>query len=100
MLLNIFSAIWGLDDYFKSELTRQNEARKSINFEIKNGKTALPPSADHVKIVKREEDGQIIVEMPIQFIRGNFNNADLPKMLLNVSYQIICSHSIISYLLF
>ncbi|KAK3880719.1 hypothetical protein Pcinc_014811 [Petrolisthes cinctipes] len=76
-------AIWYLDDFFKSELTRQNQARKSINFEVKNGKTALPPSADHVKIEKREEDGQIVVEMPIQFIRGNFNNADLPKMLLN-----------------
>lgn len=92
MLMNIFSAIWGLDDYFKSELTRQNQARKSINFEIKHGKTALPPSADHVDIVKREEDGQIIVEMPIQFIRGNFNNADLPKMLLNVNNLFIFCH--------
>lgn len=55
----------------------------------------MPPSADHVKIVEREENGQKVVEMPIQFIRGNFNNADLPKMLLNVSknyyfvYQIL-----------
>lgn len=89
MLMNIFSAIWGLDDYLKSELTRQNQARKSINFEIMHGKTALPPSADHVNIVKREEDGQVIVEMPIQFIRGNFNNADLPKMLLNVNNLLI-----------
>lgn len=52
---------------------------------MSEGKTAMPPSADHVKIVEREENGQKVVEMPIQFIRGNFNNADLPKMLLNVS---------------
>lgn len=92
MLINIFSAIWGLDDFFKSELTRQNQSRKSINFEMNHGKTALPPSADHVNIVRREEDGQIIVEMPIQFIRGNFNNADLPKMLLNVNNLHIFCH--------
>lgn len=51
----------------------------------------MPPSADHVRIVEREENGQKVVEMPIQFIRGNFNNADLPKMLLNVSRIYNCA---------
>ncbi|XP_063875239.1 tRNA-dihydrouridine(20) synthase [NAD(P)+]-like isoform X1 [Scylla paramamosain] len=81
--LQEISIIWGLEDYFKTQLAKQNEGRKSLNFEMSEGKTAMPPSADHVKIVEREENGQKVVEMPIQFIRGNFNNADLPKMLLN-----------------
>lgn len=81
--LQEISIIWGLEDYFKKQLAKQNEGRKSLNFELKEGKTAMPPSADHVKIVEREENGQKVVEMPIQFIRGNYNNADLPKMLLN-----------------
>lgn len=81
--LQEISTIWGLDEYFRTELEKQNEARGCLKFEEKNGKTAMPPSADHVKTLKREENGQKIVEMPIQFIRGNFNNADLPKMLLN-----------------
>ncbi|MPC14459.1 tRNA-dihydrouridine(20) synthase [NAD(P)+]-like [Portunus trituberculatus] len=81
--LQEISIIWGLEDYFKSQLAKQNEGRKTLNFEMSEGKTAMPPSADHVKIVEREENGQKVVEMPIQFIRGNFHNADLPKMLLN-----------------
>ncbi|KAK8738129.1 hypothetical protein OTU49_004059 [Cherax quadricarinatus] len=75
--------MWGLDEYFKTQLAKQSESRNCMHFEHKSGKTAMPPSADHVGIIKREENGQEIVEMPIQFIRGNFNNADLPKMLLN-----------------
>ena len=85
LIPSLNSLIWGLEDYFKTQLAKQNEGRKSLNFEMKEGKTAMPPSVDHVRIVEREEDGQKVMEMPIQFIRGNFNNADLPKMLLNVS---------------
>ncbi|KAG0720624.1 tRNA-dihydrouridine(20) synthase [NAD(P)+]-like [Chionoecetes opilio] len=81
--LQEISILWGLEDYFKIQLAKQNEGRKLLNFEMKQGKTAMPPSADHVKIVEREDDGQKFVEMPVQFVRGNFNNADLPKMILN-----------------
>ncbi|XP_045593604.1 tRNA-dihydrouridine(20) synthase [NAD(P)+]-like isoform X2 [Procambarus clarkii] len=81
--LQEITVIWGLGEYFKLQLDKQNKSHNCLTFEHKNGKTAMPPSADHVNIVEREENGQKIVEMPIQFIRGNFNNADLPKMLLN-----------------
>ncbi|KAK7070661.1 tRNA-dihydrouridine(20) synthase [NAD(P)+]-like protein, partial [Halocaridina rubra] len=75
--------IWGLASYFETEVLKQSELCKLKNIERESGKTYMPPSADFVSIVETCKDGQKRFEMPVQFIRGNFNNADLPKMLLN-----------------
>ncbi|XP_068201924.1 tRNA-dihydrouridine(20) synthase [NAD(P)+]-like [Palaemon carinicauda] len=76
--------LWGLKDYFDEKLKQQNDLRKLKNVRCEsNNKMYMPPSADYVSIGEKTENGQKIFEMPVQFIRGNFNNADLPKMLLN-----------------
>ncbi|XP_063588165.1 tRNA-dihydrouridine(20) synthase [NAD(P)+]-like [Penaeus indicus] len=75
--------IWGLGEYYKTEQAKQARLRLALNVERESGKVSMPPSADHVSIVEKVEEGQKVVEMPVQFIRGNYNNADLPKMLLN-----------------
>ena len=76
--------IWGLKSYFESQMEKQNALRKLKNIERESGKTYMPPSADYVSIVEKIENDHKSYEMPVQFLRGNFNNADLPKMLLNV----------------
>lgn len=75
--------IWGLKEYFEAKIKQQNDLQKLKNIKCESNKTYLPPNADYVSITEMMENGQKCFEMAVKFIRGNFNNADLPKMLLN-----------------
>ncbi|XP_064109697.1 tRNA-dihydrouridine(20) synthase [NAD(P)+]-like [Macrobrachium nipponense] len=75
--------IWDLKEYFEAKLKEQNDLQKLKNIKCESNKTYMPPNADYVSITEMVENGQKHFEMAVKFIRGNFNNADLPKMLLN-----------------
>ena len=75
--------IWGLaGEYDEALQKRQNDG--SLDRDLKDQRRWAFLNRDEMEIVKNEKNGQTIsVQMPMQFIRGNFCNADLPKMVLN-----------------
>ena len=77
------SAIWGLQAYFDEV----NKKHSALNEVLQNYKPKKQPNIDNIKFTNyTDEDDVETIESSMQFIRGNFNNADLPKMVLNVMH--------------
>ncbi|XP_076064823.1 dihydrouridine synthase 2 [Oratosquilla oratoria] len=73
--------IWDLSEHFR--VIRTHQYKVSQAKEEESGSIVMPTTIEEVNILRHNQDGQEIVEMPLQFIRGNFCNADVPKMILN-----------------
>ncbi|KAL7643962.1 UNVERIFIED_CONTAM: hypothetical protein RMT77_005974 [Armadillidium vulgare] len=73
-------SLWDLKDYFNDFM---KEHFSTIADSKVNSRSCAPQSIENIKIEEKEENGVKIIEMPLHFIRGNYSNANLPKMILN-----------------
>ena len=79
------SALWDLKEYFNEEI-KSRESRVATTIRVRS--RCAPLSIDSVEVLeKTDENGIKIIQMPLHFIRGNFANADLPKMILHVRFS-------------
>ncbi|KAA0191407.1 hypothetical protein HAZT_HAZT007393 [Hyalella azteca] len=79
--------IWNLDDEYAAALKDRQRKLESIGscVELTDQRRWGHQSRNEVEVVRKTDaSGRLIsVQMPMQFIRGNFRDADLPKMVMN-----------------
>lgn len=82
-----------MEDFFNTRLKEKQIS--SYKFDYSRSCTTV----DNLIITETldKESGLKKIEMPLHFIRGNFGNADLPKMLLHVSFSFYKSKYVFQY---